>query len=137
MRQLDHVGIVVKDLDEGIETYSKILGGHPYREEIVQAYDVKVAFFHTGQGKVELLSPLTQESILSGFLEKFGEGLHHMAFLSEDIGKDLRELVSQGFEPIDKEPVLGARNHWVAFVHPKLAHDTLIELCQPIPEPGV
>lgn len=128
--KLEHIGIAVSDLEEAVETYERLLGVPCYKRETVESQKVETAFFATGESKVELLGATADDSPVTRFLEKRGEGMHHVAFKVEDIRAELERLRSEGFTLLNEEPVEGADNKWVAFVHPKDNHGVLVELCQ-------
>lgn len=129
---LDHIGIAVENLEEAINTYSKILNKPCFKTEIVESEKVETAFFQTGQSKVELLGPTEPSSIIQKFIDKKGEGIHHVAFEVDDIRAELKRLHKEGFTILNEKPKMGADNKLVAFVHPKGNHGVLVELCQSI-----
>jgi len=130
---LDHIGIAVKNLETAKLMYSHILGTAPYFEEVLDNQKVKVAFFKTGQdSKIELLEGTDEDSPISKFVSKKGEGIHHMAFLVQDIYSEIERMIQNGFEPLQDEPRKGAANKLVFFFHPKTTGGSLIELCQKI-----
>ncbi len=124
-----HVGIAVRELRPAIERYT-LLGLALDYTETVTAAGVRVAFLKAGDTHVELVEPLQPDGNVARFLDKRGEGLHHIAFSTTDIVAELRRLEDQGFELIDRAPRPGARNRLVAFVHPRSAHGVLVELVQ-------
>lgn len=130
---LHHVGIAVRRLGPAIERYG-VLGFRLDYTDTVPAAGVRVAFLKAGGTHVELVEPLDSRGTVARFLEKRGEGLHHIAFATEDISSELSRLEAEGFELIDRVPLPGARGRRVAFVHPKSAHGVLLELVQ---EPAV
>lgn len=127
-----HVGIAVKDLDAALARY-RALGLHAGTPEDVPSAGVRVAFLETGGALIELVTPLRGDSAVGRFLEKRGEGLHHVAFVVKDLVAELARLEREGFELVDRVPRLGARGRTVAFLHPRSAHGTLIELVQERP----
>ena len=127
---LEHIGIAVHDLGEATQTFAKLLGVLPYKEELVPNEGVKTVFFSVGNTKIELLGSLKKESAVEKFLSKRGEGLHHIALSVPDIEKHVKILVEKGFEFVNSEPKTGADHKRVCFLHPKKTHRTLIELCQ-------
>ncbi len=129
---IDHIGIAVSDLEKAIETYSKILNTTCTKTEVVESEKVETAFFQTGESKVELLGPTDSSSVIQTFIDKKGEGMHHVAFEVEDIHAELDRLRSEGFTILNENPKKGADNKLVAFVHPKNNHGVLVELCQSI-----
>jgi methylmalonyl-CoA/ethylmalonyl-CoA epimerase len=132
MRKIEHIGIAVKDLEEANETYSKLLGKEPYKQETVESEKVVTSFFNTGESKIELLAATSPESAIAKFIEKRGEGIHHIAFDVEDINKEIERLKKDGFRILNPEPKKGADNKLIVFLHPKDANGVLIELCQGI-----
>jgi methylmalonyl-CoA/ethylmalonyl-CoA epimerase len=127
---IDHIGIAVDNLEEAIETYEKLLDSECYKRETVEDQQVETAFFRTGQSKVELLAATAPDSVISKYLAKRGEGMHHVAFEVEDIHAELKRLKKEEFTLLNEEPTEGADNKLVAFVHPKDNHGVLIEICQ-------
>jgi len=128
--QIDHIGIAVKDLEKAIETYSKILNSSCTKREIVESEKVETAFFQTGESKVELLGATEPESVINTFIEKRGEGIHHVAFEVDDIHSEINRLKNEGFTLLNETPKKGADKKLVAFLHPKGNHGVLVELCQ-------
>ena len=127
---IDHIGLAVKDLKKATETYSKILNTTPTKTEVVESEKVETVFFQTGESKVELLGPTADDSVIAKYVEKKGEGLHHVAFEVDDIHAELDRLRKEGFTVLNEKPKDGADNKLVAFVHPKDNHGVLVELCQ-------
>lgn len=127
---IDHIGIAVKDLESAIESYETVLQAECYKREIVESQQVETAFFKTGQSKVELLGATDPDSVIARYIEKHGEGLHHVAFEVDNIHKEMNRLKKEGFTLLNEEPSEGADNKLVAFVHPKNNRGVLIELCQ-------
>lgn len=128
---LDHIGIAVKDIEQAKIIYEKILQSSAYHEEILENQKVRVAFFKTGQdSKIELLEGIGEDSPISKFIMKKGEGIHHMAFLVPDIYKEIERMKKEGFEPLQEAPKIGAANKLVFFFHPKTTGGSLVELCQ-------
>lgn len=132
MKKIEHIGIAVKDLEIGNDIYKKLLGKAPYKIEEVLSENVKTSFFKVGPNKIELLEATSPESPIAKFIEKRGEGIHHIAFAVKDIRKEMQRLEKQGFRLLNAEPKRGADNKLVCFVHPKSANGVLIELCQEI-----
>ena len=130
MKQIDHIGIAVKDLDASIAVYSALLNSPPFHIETVESQQLKVAFFGIGSTKVELLFPMNESAGVFKFIEKRGEGMHHVAFSVEDINAEVARMKSEGFRPLTEAPFIGALNKLVIFFHPKDTNGTLIELCQ-------
>ncbi|HWB61993.1 MAG TPA: methylmalonyl-CoA epimerase [Chitinophagales bacterium] len=130
MQKIEHLGIAVKDLASANEVYAKLLGAPPYKAESVATENVDTSFFKTGESKIELLQATSPDSAIAKFIEKRGEGIHHIAFAVEDIEKEIERLKAEGFQPISEKPKPGADNKLVFFFHPKSANGVLIELCQ-------
>ncbi len=130
--KIEHLGIAVKDLEAANEVYKKLLGSAPYKQEVVETEQVITSFFKAGENKIELLAATGNDSAISKFIDKRGEGIHHVAFAVEDIVGELERLSQEGFTILNKEPKRGADNKLVAFVHPKGTHGVLVELCQEI-----
>jgi methylmalonyl-CoA/ethylmalonyl-CoA epimerase len=127
---IDHVGIAVSDLNQAIETYEKILNQKILKTERVESEKVETAFFETGESKVELLGPTDSSSAIQKFIDKKGDGIHHVAFEVDDIHEEMDRLKEDGFTLLNEKPKPGADNKLVAFIHPKDNHGVLIELCQ-------
>lgn len=132
MDKIEHIGIAVKDLDAANTRYERLLGKPPYKEEVVESEGVTTSFFETGESKIELLAANNAESSIAKFLEKRGEGIHHIAFNVKDIKAEMERLRKEGFVLLNEQPKRGADDKLVAFLHPKSAHGVLIELCQNI-----
>jgi len=128
--KIEHIGIAVKDLEAANELYGSLLGVIPYKQENVPSEGVTTSFFQTGDSKVELLMATDPNSPIAKFIEKRGEGLHHLAFAVEDIDQEVQRLVKAGFQVLNEQPKLGADNKRIVFLHPKGAHGVLVELCQ-------
>jgi methylmalonyl-CoA/ethylmalonyl-CoA epimerase len=135
MDKIEHLGIAVRSLDASVPVYEALLGTACYKRERVDSEGVETAFFLTGPNKIELLEATRPDSPIARFLEKKGEGMHHVAFSVSDIHAEMRRLEAAGFELLSKEPKNGADNKWVCFLHPKNTHGVLIELCQERPSP--
>jgi methylmalonyl-CoA/ethylmalonyl-CoA epimerase len=131
-KNVEHIGIAVKDLTAVNEIYTKLFGEPPYKSETVESEQVDTSFFKVGETKIEFLSGKSPESAISKFVEKRGEGIHHVAFEVEDIHKELERLLAVGFQFTKPEVFKGADNKLVCFVHPKSANGVLVELCQEI-----
>jgi len=127
---LDHIGIAVKSIDETEKKYIALWGNSCFHRETVLEQNVKVGFIQAGEIKLVLIEPLCEESSVHRFIEKRGEGMHHLAYRVEDIEKELHRLDELGLRLIDKVPRKGAMNKWVAFLHPKAIDGVLIEICQ-------
>ena len=132
MKNIEHIGIAVKDLEAANEVYAKLLCTESYKSEKVRSEGVETSFFKVGLNKIELLAATSPESPIAKFIEKRGEGIHHIAFEVEDIRAEMKRLKEEGFELISKRPKKGADNKLVAFLHPKSANGVLVELCQEI-----
>jgi methylmalonyl-CoA/ethylmalonyl-CoA epimerase len=132
MDKIEHIGIAVKDLTTANTTYTALLGQPPYKQETVESEQVATSFFEIGESKIELLQALHAESAIAKFIDKRGEGIHHIAFAVSDIHAEVERLKAEGFVPISTAPKRGADNKWVFFFHPRSSHGVLIELCQEI-----
>jgi methylmalonyl-CoA/ethylmalonyl-CoA epimerase len=130
--QIDHIGIAVKNLKEAISTYEKLLNTTCYKRELVEGEKVDTAFFKTGESKVELLGATSSDSVIRKFVDKNGEGIHHIAFEVENIHAEIERLIKEGFQLLNETPKKGADNKLVAFLHPKSGHGVLVELCQSV-----
>ena len=129
---IDHIGIAVKDLDSAIQTYEKILNTKCYKRETVESEKVDTAFLQTGESKVELLGGTSPDSVINSYIEKRGEGIHHVAFEVKDIEHEINRLKDEGFRLLNDVPKRGADNKLVAFLHPKGQNGVLVELCQSV-----
>ncbi len=127
---IEHIGIAVKDLNESIKYYEEILGLECYSIEEVKEQKVKTAFFMIGQTKIELLESTDPEGPVGKFIEKKGEGVHHIAYAVKNIEKALEETESKGIRLIDKSPRKGAEGLDIAFLHPKSTFGVLTEFCE-------
>ncbi|GDX43403.1 MAG: methylmalonyl-CoA epimerase [Bacteroidota bacterium] len=132
MHKIDHIAIAVKSLALSIPLFEKMLGNSCYKIEEVASENVKTAFFQTGESKVELLEGMDPEGVITKFIEKKGEGLHHIAFGVQDLVVKIDELKKEGFEFISETPKKGADNKLIVFLHPKCTNGVLVELCQDI-----
>ncbi|PAC32379.1 methylmalonyl-CoA epimerase [Flectobacillus sp. BAB-3569] len=132
MQHVEHIGIAVKSLSESNSLFSKLLGVQPYKQEGVESEGVLTSFFQTGQTKIELLEATNPDSPIAKFIEKKGEGIHHIAFEVEDIEAEMTRLKSEGFILLNEVPKKGADNKLVCFLHPKSTNSVLVELCQTI-----
>ncbi|HEX8378613.1 MAG TPA: methylmalonyl-CoA epimerase [Pedobacter sp.] len=130
MDKIEHIGIAVRSIEKASGVYEKLLGVKSYKRENVSTENVITEFFRVGDEKIELLEATSAESAISKFIEKRGEGIHHIAFKVADIYKEMLRLKSEGFTLLSDEPRPGADNKLVCFVHPKDTHGVLIELCQ-------
>ena len=129
LTKIDHLGIAVRDLDKSVKYYENSLGLHCHGREEVESQKVKTAFFEIGEVHLELLEPTSEDSPIAKFLEKNGEGIHHIAFRTDDIEKQLDQASSSGVKLIHEVPFEGAANKLVAFLHPKSTHGVLTEFC--------
>ena len=134
--KIEHIGIAVKDIKSANALYEKLLGVGPYKEEEVEREGVLTSFFQTGESKVELLEATRPDSAIATYIEKRGEGIHHVAFEVEDIRAEMKRLEKEGFRLLNEEPKRGADNKLVCFIHPKSANGVLVELCQAVEERG-
>lgn len=132
MRKIEHIGIAVKNIDDSNKLFSSLLGIQPYKMEEVASEGVLTSFFMVGENKVELLQATNEESPIARFLEKKGEGIHHIAFDVADIRVEMKRLQNEGFTLLNEQPKKGADNKLVCFLHPKGTNGVLIELCQSI-----
>ncbi|MBU6341283.1 MAG: methylmalonyl-CoA epimerase [Bacteroidetes bacterium] len=130
MKQIDHIGIAVKNLADSNAVFEKLLGKPHYKIETVASEKVSTSFFQIGDSKIELLEASDPESPIAKFIEKRGEGIHHIAFEVSDIHAEVERLEAEGFTPLNREPKRGADNKWVVFLHPKTTNGVLVELCQ-------
>lgn len=134
MNKIEHLGIAVKNLEEANKTYSKLFNQEPYKLEIVESEGVSTSFFKIGDNKIELLEATNPNSAIAKYIDKKGEGIHHVAFDVDDIYAEMERLRKEGFVILNDEPKKGADNKLVCFIHPKSANGVLIELCQEIRE---
>jgi methylmalonyl-CoA/ethylmalonyl-CoA epimerase len=132
MNKIEHIGIAVKNLEVASKIYEKLLGVKSYKTEVVESENVITEFFLSGENKIELLEASSEDSAIHRFIEKKGEGIHHIAFDVDDILSEMERLKGEGFVLLNDKPKLGADNKLICFVHPKSANGVLIELCQNI-----
>lgn len=130
--KVEHIGIAVRNFTVSIPLFTKILHAECYKTETVESEKVKTAFFQNGETKVELLESFDQDGVIAKFIEKKGEGLHHIAFAVENIEKEMSRLKEEGFVLLNETPKKGADNKLVCFIHPKETNGVLIEICQEI-----
>ncbi len=130
--RLEHIGIAVKNLEASNELFATLLGKPHYKMEEVASEHVKTAFFQNGEAKVELLEASSPDSAIAKYIEKRGEGIHHLAFEVDDIHAEMKRLVNEGFQLLSPEPKRGADDKLVCFFHPKSVNGVLVELCQSI-----
>lgn len=128
--KLEHIGIAVTSLGVSDELFAKLLGKESYKQESVEREGVVTSFYAAGESKIELLEASKEDSPISKFIEKKGEGIHHLAFGVENILEEVQRLKKEGFEFISEEPKEGADNKLVVFLHPKSTNGVLVELCQ-------
>ena len=133
MKKLEHIGIAVEDLEASNILFEKLLGTVSYKTEEVASEGVTTSFFRMGDSKIELLQALDDNSPIAKFLQKRGEGLHHIAFAVDDIKAEVKRLKAEGFIVLNENPKRGADNKLVVFLHPKTSGGVLIELCQEVP----
>ncbi|MBS4065117.1 MAG: methylmalonyl-CoA epimerase [Chitinophagaceae bacterium] len=130
MLRVEHIGIAVKNLSVSVPLFEKLLNTSCYKTETVEGEKVNTAFFKSGDTKIELLESTTADGVISKFIEKKGEGMHHIAFEVEDIHLEMERLKKEGFVLLNEQPRKGADNKLVAFLHPKTTNAVLIEICQ-------
>ncbi|WP_456407555.1 methylmalonyl-CoA epimerase [Caldithrix abyssi] len=129
--QINHIGIAVHSLEEQVPFYRDVLGLNYLGEEIVEDQKVRVAMFKVGEVKIELLEPTDPTSPIAAFLSKKGEGIHHVAFQTDNIEEQLNDLKNKQIRLIDEQPRIGAHQTKIAFIHPKASGKVLMEICQP------
>jgi methylmalonyl-CoA/ethylmalonyl-CoA epimerase len=132
MQKIEHIGIAVANIDEAEARYEKLLNTKSYKREEVASENVITSFFKIGESKIELVASTNEDGTIAKYIEKKGEGMHHIAYAVEDINAEVVRMISEGFQPISKEPKKGADNKMVFFFHPKSANGVLVELCQEI-----
>ncbi|CAM1356023.1 MULTISPECIES: methylmalonyl-CoA epimerase [Tenacibaculum] len=137
MNKIEHIGIAVKDLEKSNQLFASLFGEPHYKVEEVASEGVKTSFFKSGPNKIELLEATKEDSPIAKFIEKKGEGVHHIAFAVDDIEQEINRLEKEGFTVLNKVPKKGADNKLVAFLHPKTTNGVLIELCQEIKNSNV
>ncbi len=130
MLKVEHIGIAVRDFTLSVPLYEKLLNTRCYQTETVESEQVNTAFFRQGDTKIELLQSLDPDGVIARFIEKKGEGIHHIAFEVTDIRSEMSRLQAAGFTLLNTEPKMGADNKWVCFLHPKDTNSVLVELCQ-------
>ncbi|MBT3918830.1 MAG: methylmalonyl-CoA epimerase [Flavobacteriaceae bacterium] len=130
MKKIEHIGIAVKNIENATKIYTSLLGSSPYKMEEVKSEGVKTSFFKTGDSKIELLEATNPDSPIAKFIEKRGEGVHHIAFAVDDIQSEIVRLKNEGFIVLNENPKKGADNKLVVFLHPKSTAGVLVELCQ-------
>lgn len=132
MLKIEHLGIAVKNLEASNALFTKLFGKAPYKLENVESENVSTSFFMMGENKIELLEASSPDSAIAKFIEKKGEGIHHIAFEVSDIHSEMKRLQNEGFKLLSQEPKKGADNKLICFLHPKDSNGVLIELCQEI-----
>ncbi|WP_336515322.1 methylmalonyl-CoA epimerase [Pollutibacter soli] len=132
MVKIEHIGIAVKSLDTSIPLYEKLLDTNCYKKEEVAGENVRTAFFKTGESKIELLENTASGGVIEKFIEKKGEGIHHIAFEVKDIHEEISRLKKEGFVFLNETPKRGADNKLICFLHPKSSGSVLVEICQEI-----
>jgi len=129
MKKIEHIGIAVKNLSQSNELFKKLFGKEHYKIEAVEREGVNTSFFMMGETKIELLESTNENSAISKFIEKRGEGVHHIAYAVDDIHAEMQRLEAAGFQLLNKEPLAGADNKLICFLHPKTTNGILVELC--------
>ena len=132
MQKIEHIGIAVNSLEKSIPLFEQLLGTLCYKTESIKSENVNTAFFKTGDSKIELIEGSAEGSVIQQFIEKKGEGIHHIAFATENIEAEIKRLKSLGFEFIQDIPKKGADNKLICFLRPKSTNGVLVELCQEI-----
>lgn len=132
IKKIEHIGIAVKDINSSNDLFKKLFGVSHYKTETVVSEGVSTSFFMLGETKIELLEAKTETSAIAKFIEKKGEGIHHIAYEVDDIYQEMERLKNEGFEVLNKEPKNGADNKLIFFLHPKSTNGVLVELCQEI-----
>jgi methylmalonyl-CoA/ethylmalonyl-CoA epimerase len=132
MLNVEHIGIAVKTLADSVPLFENLLKSQCYKKEMVESENVNTAFFKTRDTKIELLESTDENGVIAKFIEKKGEGLHHIAFEVENIESEMERLKNEGFILLNEKPKKGADNKWVCFLHPKSTNGVLIELCEEI-----
>lgn len=132
MLKVEHIGIAVKSLQDSVPLFEKLLNTASYKTETVASENVNTAFFRQGETKIELLESTEADGVISKYIEKKGEGIHHVAFEVEDIVAEMKRLKEEGFILLNEQPKRGADNKLVCFLHPKSSNGVLVELCQEI-----
>ncbi|MDP1810084.1 MAG: methylmalonyl-CoA epimerase [Sediminibacterium sp.] len=130
MLKIEHIGMAVKDFASAIPLFEKLLNTPCYKTEVVKSEQVNTAFFRQGESKIELLESIDPYGVIARFIEKKGEGIHHIAFEVSDIRAEMKRLQAEGFVLLNEEPKKGADNKWVCFLHPKNTNGVLVELCE-------
>ena len=134
MKKIEHIGIAVKNFEVSVPLYEKILNTICYKQELVASEKVNTAFFKVGDSKIELVCSTDPEGVIARYIDKKGEGIHHIAYEVEDIYAEMARMQGEGFTLLQETPKRGADNKWVCFLHPKDTGGVLVELCQEIIE---
>lgn len=132
IKKIEHIGIAVKDINSSNDLFKRLFGKDHYKMEVVESEGVSTSFFMLGETKIELLEAKTETSAIAKFIEKKGEGIHHIAYEVDNIYEEMDRLKHEGFEVLNKEPKIGADNKLIFFLHPKSTNGVLVELCQEI-----
>jgi len=132
MEKIEHIGIAVKNLAQANETYKNLLGAPHYKIESVESEKVNTSFFKVGENKIELLESTDPNGEIAKFIEKKGEGIHHIAYAVDDVRAEMKRLKEAGFTLLNEEPKRGADNKLICFIHPRNTNGVLVELCQEI-----
>ena len=132
MKKIEHIGIAVQDIEASNKLFVKILGKNSYKLENLKSEGVITSFFQIGESKIELVAPTNEESLISRYLSKNKEGMHHIAFAVENIEKEMERLKNEGIRLLNETPKNGAENKFICFLHPEDTNGVLIELCQEI-----
>ncbi len=130
LKKVEHIGIAVKSLENSKEIFTKLFGKESYKIERVESEGVNTLFFQLGETKIELLEAENESSPISKFIEKRGEGIHHIAYEVDNIDSEIERLKSEGFQILNEKPKDGADNKRIAFLHPKTTNGVLVELCE-------
>lgn len=133
MQKIEHIGIAVRDIDAADQLYTAMFGVAPYKREIVESEQVVTSFFRVGASKIELVASLDPEGVIAKFIDKKGEGIHHIAYAVVNIEEEMKRMESEGFRLLNTSPKFGADNKIVCFIHPKTTGGVLVELCQEKP----
>jgi methylmalonyl-CoA/ethylmalonyl-CoA epimerase len=136
MLKVEHIGIAVRTLAESVPLFEMLLKSQCYKTEMVESEKVNTAFFKTGDTKIELLESIDENGVISKFIDKKGEGLHHIAFEVEDIEAEMERLKNEGFVLLNDKPKKGADNKLICFLHPKSTNGVLVEICQSVRTPS-
>jgi methylmalonyl-CoA/ethylmalonyl-CoA epimerase len=131
-KKVEHIGIAIKNIQASNELFEKLFGKAHYKIESVESERVSTSFFQVGETKIELLEATNENSPIAKFIEKRGEGIHHIAYEVDDISEEMKRLQAEGFELLNQEPKKGADNKLICFLHPKSTGGVLVEICQEI-----